>query len=420
MRIITKIVLLYLVLLVIALMVGGYFTYKGIQNEVRNETDYSLIEETNILVESIEAGIPITSLENRKTRISEVPLSTPEDKRGIRKDTLMLHIPTDNMEIFRSVTSVRHVDSAAYEITVTDVFIEEEDMLEGVTNIMIDLFKVIGILFVIAGFVFSRFLLKPFYNTLEKIKGFKVSEYETIGFSRTSTKEFKTLNQFLHGMMNKASSDYHALKEFSENASHELQTPVAIAKGKLEILQNRPNLEKEDFELISSSVDALNKITLLTDSLSLLTKLENREFQAETVIDFSNLCRRICSDYKEFASMKGLSLKSDIEDDVELKISESLAEILVNNLFKNAVKHNIENGEIEVLLNAKKFQIRNTGLPLKDSPESYFNRFKKNDQTSKSLGLGLSIVKKIVELNGFQISYQNGGDQKWHDFTVEF
>jgi len=365
-----KFLLLFLGSLLLALVIGGVVTYDSVKKEVKKETDYSLAEEKRILAGSIAEGKPISALINRKVKISQGSIEEwPEDKRGTFRDTLMLHVPTDNMEIFRSHTSVIHIDSAAYQITLTDVFIEETDLLEGVIQTMTRLFVVISLLFLLVGFLFAHYLLKPFYNTLDSIQNFRVSDQIAIDLPRSSTKEFNTLNSFLTDMMKKAKSDFHTLKEFTQNASHEIQTPISIIKGKLELLQEGEHLREKDLKLIGDSQASLARLSSLTDSLALLTKLENKEFVSVDSHNFSNVTERLVQEFRELAELKGLKFQNDIQPNVNLRIEEPLSEILISNLLKNAIVHNVNDGQISLSLSDEMLVVKNTGKELAESPE---------------------------------------------------
>jgi signal transduction histidine kinase len=113
-------------------------------------------------------------------------------------------------------------------------------------------------------------------------------------------------------------------------------------------------------------------------------------------------------DFRELIEMKGLNLQTEIAQEVYVKANAALMELMLGNLLKNAINHNIpEKGEIRIKLNQDKLVMENTGLPLKGKPEQAFNRFYKESKNLNSLGLGLSIVKKIIEVNHFRIDYFN-------------
>lgn len=418
MRIITKFTLLYLILLFITLIAGGLLTYQIVKQEVKNETDYSLLEYTRIIVGSIEEGKPIHALENAKVQIEKLDSNGIEDKTGVFSDTLMMHRLLNRMEVFRSHTSIHRINDDLYSINVNDVFIEENDMLEVVFNTMLRLFIVLSLLFIIFGFIFSRIILKPFQETLDLVDNFEIDQNQATKFPKSSTKEFSQLNLFLNKMMKRVSKDYNALKEFSENASHEMQTPLAIAKGKLEILQESKRLREAEHDLIITSQRELSKLSNLTQSLGLLTKLDNEEFRSNEIINFSKILNESLVVFKELAALKNVTIHSEVMDEVMMTMNPSLVDVLLGNLLKNAVHHNIDNGSVDVNLSHNLLIIKNQGPEPQSDVRTFFKRFSKNNPSSESLGLGLSIVKKICDLNDVKIDYsfQDG----WHIMTLNW
>src|SRR5690606_30787922 len=153
--------------------------------------------------------------------------------------------------------------------------------------------------------------------------------------------------RFLQEMTTKAQEDYKSLKEFTENASHELQTPLAIIRGKLELLMDS-NLANEQAALISSAHNAVEKLSKIGQSLTLLTKLDNQEFEIFTTIDFSQQLKESLFAFQELIEMKSLHLVTSIEDHVHIKIHPLLNNILLNNLLSNAIRHNHEFGLIRI------------------------------------------------------------------------
>ncbi|NJL77475.1 MAG: HAMP domain-containing histidine kinase [Saprospiraceae bacterium] len=228
--------------------------------------------------------------------------------------------------------------------------------------------------------------------------------------------EFKQLNAFLVRMTSKARRDYQSLKEFTENASHEIQTPLAVAKGKLELLQQSNNLDESQSELLDASQKALTKISRLGQALSLLAKIDNQEFTAQHTIDFSTIVAHTLGIFEEIAALKGVTLETKIQTDVRVKMDATLADILVTNLVKNAIQHNTENGWIRIHLDEHQFEVTNSGEELHFPPDQLFMRFKKSNQSKGSLGLGLAIVKKICDVSQVQVQYDYA--DRVHKITV--
>ncbi len=418
MRLITKTTLLYLLIALLVFGVGGVITYQMIRQMVDRETDYSLAQNMYLIEEAIKEGKPIDALNNKKTQIEKVTNIQPKDTLYLFTDTMAMHPYWKRLEPHRKLTITRKINEEYYRISMFDIFMESDDVSEGVISVMTRLFLGLGLMLLLCSFLISSWLFEPFQKTLQKISAFNLKNDDPVQFAATSTKEFSKLNDFITQMTTKARQDYISLKEFSENAAHEMQTPIAVANGKLELLLENPDLNSRQLELIQSAQTALSKLSKLGQSLSLLTKIENKEFSNLEITNFSTIVTQATDNFKDISELKGISLESHIEKNILLGINASLSEILVNNLLKNAVRYNLPNGWISINLNKNQLIIKNPGMPPKISTSQLFERFRKSNQSENSLGLGLAIVKKICEVNNFEVNYLF--DKGIHQLTVEF
>lgn len=383
--------------------IGGVITYQMVKKEVAKETDHELKHRMKDLQQAIREGIPLNLLESKQISITK--LAAPQAESREFADTLAPHPHLRREELQRKLSVVTTINGQYYRLSIMEVFIEVEDIYDGVVHIMTRLFLFLGTALILFSFFITKQLFRPFQQALEKIRSFNIKNDKALDLPKTSTKEFKQLNIFLEQMMIKARRDYLSVKEFSENASHEIQTPLSIARGKLELLTETPDLSAEQVALIEATQQSLVKLSRLGKALLLLTKIDNNEFSTQKAVNFSELVNNALVHFKELAQLKNLDLRSKIENNIYLKIDPSLADILISNLLKNTIRHNLENGWIEVTLDAQQLVVSNTGAPPKVPTDQLFERFQKNRQSNGSLGLGLAIVKKICEVNYFQVQY---------------
>jgi signal transduction histidine kinase len=218
-------------------------------------------------------------------------------------------------------------------------------------------------------------------------------------------------------MATRAQRDYQALKEFSENASHELQTPIASMKAKIELLMDTPLAEKQ-FLMLTAMHDELERLAKINQSLTLLAKLEHYESNPGTLADFSRLLPATEAAFADLAEMKGLTTSLQVTPDVRVPLDESLAQLLLNNLVSNAIRHNRPGGEIRISLTSSELLIENTGHAPSAPVSELFGRFKKGNAALDSIGIGLAIVKRISELYGHRISYEYA--EGWHRVRLVF
>lgn len=417
MKLITKFILIYLVVTVIVLSIGGVISYFIIEGEINQELEWEFLERIDRVTYLLEKGRRFNHRGNvdgdRNLVVRELDY---EAEPGVQvTDTLIWDERLEQDESHVKVSAYRNIDGKSYYISTYGAMIESDDIAEAVIKTILWILgmQVVGAIGI--GFFVSGRLFKPFRNTLNRIKNFKLNEKEYLPAEKTNVKEFSDLNHFVEEMTQKVVSDYINLKEFAENASHELQTPLAIAKGKLELLTETP-LTSEQYQYVASLEKTIKKLSRLGESLAILTKIENHEFSNNQKINLSHLILESLDAFREFVELNRLTVKTDIQEDVKICIHPVLADILWTNLFQNAIRHNVEQGEIHIALTREKLLISNTGKPLDVNPNELFERFKKADQNSPSIGLGLSIIKRIADQNHLPISYKT--DNGWHSIEI--
>jgi signal transduction histidine kinase len=236
------------------------------------------------------------------------------------------------------------------------------------------------------------------------VQSFSFQKNEPLEFQKNGIVEFEKLNEFLERMTKKLLKDYRQIKEFSENLSHEIQTPSAIIRGKLEHLMNE-KITAQQAELISSAYQNNERINRIVRSLGILAKLENEEFETPDTINLSAITDKILADLEELMAIRSIQIATEIDPMVWLEIHPYVAEVLLNNLIGNSIKHNLDKGRINLELNSQFLKIENTGITPTMDPEEYLQRFKKSSDHPDSVGLGLAIVQQICKNYGFRLFY---------------
>jgi signal transduction histidine kinase len=285
--------------------------------------------------------------------------------------------------------------------------------------IIISLLTVILIL--VVSLLINRWLLRrlwhPFYLTLSGVKEFRLGEKKPTSFVPSSIDEFNLLNKTLDQFIQGAEKEYTLLKEFTENASHELQTPLAIVQSKLDTLIQDEHLTEAQSNAAQTAYEAISKMAKLNQSLLLLSKIENRQFSETSSFDFKKLVEEKMTYWQELWQGRNIRISSMLEA-TPITMNTQLADILLNNLFSNATRHVAENGSIHVKLQQSEFVIANTASGGALDPEKLFKRFSKGGQITDQHGLGLSILQQIVDVSGMRISYRF--DEGRHIFTIAF
>jgi signal transduction histidine kinase len=252
---------------------------------------------------------------------------------------------------------------------------------------------------------------------VESLKAFRLDKKEDVAFGETNINEFVELNEALNQLINKNKTDYLSLKEFTENASHEFQTPLAIIKNKSELLLQN-NLSEIDMIEVVKINEAASRLSKIKNGLSMLTKMDNDQFSDVESIKLAEFIDKKTKHFEELIDLKQIGLTKKFKAHPIVQWNNTLAYMLVTNLINNAIKHNIKGGTLNIILDSKKLTIENTGKPLTDAPIQYFDRFKKGSTSADSSGLGLALIKKICDIYNMEIHYTNVG--MLHVFTIDF
>jgi len=261
-----------------------------------------------------------------------------------------------------------------------------------------------------------RRLWRPFYDALHAIRHLKLGNTRDLHFPATTTEEFAFMNESLGMAARKAEQDYLLLKEFTENASHELQTPLSIIRSKLEMLIQDEDLSLRQSEIVSSAFASIKKLSRLNQSLLLLTKISNQQFNHVEKVDMKVKIEDKLIEFRELWQANGLRTAWQLQE-ASIIASPDLIDILLNNLLSNAGNHNVPRGSIDIRLTPEKLTISNTGSPAALDPTRIFTRFYKGEQHSGNNGLGLSIIKGICEVTAIVPSYQYHSDKHSFIFT---
>lgn len=320
-------------------------------------------------------------------------------------------------ELQRTIGFDIHASNSWYKVSVSKSLETTNDLIQTIIIITV----ILVLLILAASFIINRIVLRklwqPFYNTLEKTQRFDLNSKQRLNFDATRIDEFNYLNTTLADTFSKAQNDYKTLKEFTENASHEMQTPLAVIQSKLDLLIQNEKLSETESHAIQGAYHSLQSLNRLNQSLLLLAKIENKQFSEQTTIDLKELLQNKSDQFSELWNNKGLTVQTDLcEKNITGNIY--LVEILVNNLLSNATKHNIPHGMITVVLN-NELRITNTGVRHSLDEKKMYKRFVKQDNSNENQGLGLSIIQQICITSGYNCKY-HFNEPYLHSFNIIF
>ena len=401
----------------IIMILGGFITYLFIVNKIKQESYEHLIGEKISVEGKLKNGTPVPVLTNNigdKIQIKEIPILT-----GKQPELKTINLKEEGSGVEESFSAIEFEYKAnrkSYQITIIKMFDNDEELGKNILLAVIISAMLMVIAIVLVNIFIYKRLWSPFYRILKALQSFNISKHDAIKLPQTKTEEFSRLNHSITLMAEKISNDYFSLKEFTENASHEIQTPLAIINSKIEMCLQDAHLTPEQARLLMEASHSVTTLVNLNKGLITLAKLDNNQVDIPSDVNvYDKLLDRL-NVYEDFIQEKDIDVRLEIDKAVTIKINPSLATILFDNLIKNAVKHNYtEEGKINIEVTKDFIKIENTGAKPKVDTEKFFERFYK-DSGKESLGLGLAIVKKICEIYGFKIIYSYSGD--FHSVTL--
>ncbi|MFV8271294.1 sensor histidine kinase [Flavobacterium sp. GT2N3] len=341
---------------------------------------------------------------------------------GIQKDSLFDHSYYDALnkenEPFRALNSPVKIEGKWYTFSAKINMVEKENLIGSTVILFISLLLLLIIGFFIITKIISRKLWQPFYVALDKMEQFEIDKSTSVKLIKSTTEEFNRLNNAIDSLIHKNSSIYLSQREFIENAAHELQTPIAIFKGKLENILQRKDLNSEQFKLIDDLNNTTSRLVKLNKNLLVLSKIDSNSYNEIEKINLNEIINYQLTFFSEQALSKKISITNDLADEVVINSNHILAEMLISNLFLNTINHNELNGQIMIKLTNDSVTFSNTGTLLPLQTEKMFERFSKSNPTSQGNGLGLSIIKKIVDTNHWTINYHF--INRMHTFEIVF
>jgi two-component system OmpR family sensor kinase len=422
MKLSTKFTLWYFGIMLVVLLIGGAIVYYEIQWKISRVEVVRHERLNDLIAQQIRQGGDYSGHPTRKRAIiTMIPAdSVPAGASSFYTRGLAWNPEFQTNEFKLIVTSFYTIGGQHYRIITYSFIPSFYQLLPGVVDSFKWILLLLLLLVIVSGGLISKYILAPFKRTMRAIQQFDLKQKEAIRLPTTQTSEFRELNTFLRQLTESARKDYQSLKEFTENASHELQTPTAIIRGKLDLLMES-DIRDEQAILIAEMQNALERLSRIHSSLTLLTKLENQEYRPGEPVCISNLARETLASFEELIQMKSIVLQVNIEKSVFIPLHPSLVDLLVSNLISNAIRHNApsEGGRlIRVNLTREGLVIVNTGKEPMVPTAELFERFKKGNTGSDSIGIGLAIVRQICDLSRFDVIYQYRGGL--HMLAVSF
>jgi signal transduction histidine kinase len=412
--------LLYSLVLVLISIPLSLFSILLILNK---EVDHSITEQSDQFLEHIKGFEYLADLETDLRVLDQLSSNIdikPSDEQFIPKryETVFLYDSVENEQNpFRQLSSSVDIKGKSYILTVRMSLVENDELVIAIGSVQVAISIMLTIGLLVLNRSLSKKLWKPFYKTLDQLKAYELDKNESIPVEKSDVVEFDDLNKTVRSLTKRNREVFLQQKEFIENASHELQTPIAIFQSKLDELMQSPSLSRSDARTIGELEAAAQRMARLNKNLLLLSKIENEQFLNTEDIDLSDVINSQLSALKPLAKLENINIVTSIES-LHLKTNPTLIEVLLTNLFHNAIRYSPKNEEITISLNDHTLIVSNKGKPLKMDVSKMTDRFVKESTDPGSTGLGLAIVRKICDRYFYDLKYAYANHT--HNFTINF
>ena len=411
----------YLALLLLPLItIWAVIFYYAMLDEIYDSLDDGLENQKVLLLRRLPSNPEVldhNDLERWNHVITPIFKHQYDNFKERYADTLMFMHNEKDFEPVRILESKIAYNDNYYKVKFITSMVEEDDLIEDLITYLVVLYA----LLMMTIFIFNNLMLKkiwqPFHSLIVQLRNFRIEKDQHIETMDTSIEEFQLLNTSVTTLIDQSRARYLEQQHFIENASHELQTPLAISLNKLELFLENTTLTEDDVKTMTSIMDNLGRLTRLNKSLLLLSKIQNRQYADEERIDFNLLLKNMIEDFEDLAAHKNVKLTLNASGPLIFQMNKDLAIILLTNLIKNAIIHGQQNATVSIDLIDQMIIVRNFGIGESLDSKILFSRFKKISTDQKSTGLGLAIAKAVSEKYGINLTYSF---KEQHIFQVSF
>lgn len=396
----------YLLLTLFSIMILGgvsiFFIFKIFIHQSTDQILYEYKTRIENYVALNDTMIEFTTSVIQPQRV-EQRIINPTDNYPLGiKDTLLYNENSGAFLPYRQLYFTIEYKNRLHLVNVNQQTFEFGDLLYVLIGSILALFLLFFVFTYLVDFYLKKKVWSPFNDTLEKLDDYDLEIGRNLSLTNSGIKEFDKLNEVVNKMVGKINSDYENTKNFSEDISHEMQTPLAIIKSRIDIIRQEHTLDKDSIVSLSVISNAVSRLSNLNKSLLLLTKIRNDQFQDIVKVNVKQVITDFLENIEELIEAKAITV--DIAcDDLFIDMDLTLSDILISNLLVNAIRHNTNEGFVKIQLSDDKLIIENSCLP-QENKENLFDRMVSN-KSKDSIGLGLNLVKSICDKNGFDVAY---------------
>ena len=418
MKLIYKVTIrLALVILPVLLLWATVF-YFAMVNEVNDETDDSLEDYAEMIAQRVITGeeLPKPGDGSNNTYAIELLPATENYRDSKEYEDCEVYLPKKGeTEPARVLTMIFHDnDGMPYRLVVSTPTFEREDVIEAILIHIVILYTVLVCTILIVTILVFKFSMEPLYSLLKWLDGYRPGN-GTEGFpDEDSVLEFRKLTSAARETIERAENHLERQKQFIGNASHELQTPLAVLGNRIEWMMDNTTLTEEQFAELSKMRQSIHRLTRLNRTLLLLSKIDSGHFLDRSPVDIVAIIENELEVYNEIYADKDIRCSVKMPRYFVVEMDEMLATTMVSNLLKNAFVHSHSGGTVEIVISHGVLSVSNNGDEALDESR-LFDRFYTSGK-SGSTGLGLALVKSISDYYDFALNY--GFRDGIHCFSV--
>ncbi len=410
MKLLTKTSLNFISASVIFFLLGSVAMYFSVRNIIAEDLQNRLLQQQKDFFYNADQN----NLTDLSSKLVFIQITDKEIVSSF-SDTVL--IVNDSYILYRKLQFSYLKDEQYYNVSILKNQSQSDSLIKKIVIMNVGF----AMLFFLIMFFVNRHSIKSalsvFYSTIRKLEDFELSKLQTLTLETAEVQEIKKLNEVFEKMATQIYNDFEAQKEYTENVSHELQTPLAIISSKADELMQADNLSKEQMEQLELLLETTNRLSKINQALIFLTKIDNRFYTQGSSFSLNDLIKEKLQIFETAIQEKNLKLELDLLDITQVYMNPYLAETLIINLIKNAIIHNSNGGLLRIHLSNNILSISNGGSPLSFPEKDIFKRFTRSENSKKNLGIGLSIVQRICELYNFDLKYKY---QMEHNFIIQF
>lgn len=423
MKLIYRVVLRLAILLTIILALWATFFYFTMIDEINDEVDDALEDYSELIITRSLAGEdiahePINS--NNQYFLSQITKEKAFSMEHIIYNDSMVYIPekheTEPARVLSTIYRDKH--DQYYQLVVMTPNIEKQDLQEAILWWVVVLYATLLLTILILTSWVYHGTTRPLYKLLHWLDEYQLNGKNRELVNPTTITEFKKLNEAAVRNMKRAEEVFEEQRLFIGNASHEMQTPLAVCSNRLEALMEDESFSEQQLLELAKTYETLEYLTKLNKTLLLLSKIDNKQFANRSQVNINTLIKKVNEGYQEIFEYKNIHFSMDEKAELNVLADETIIRILINNLLKNSYVHNINDGEISVTIDTNKLIIKNTSDIGELNSKSIFERFYQGSKKEGSTGLGLALVKSIIEVEKLRISYTYSNNL--HCFEILF